>query len=174
MDSPSFRLKLWASIKQRQTTVGHTTCRYCSVRSYALVRQPFLKWLFTLCSGLFVSQRGWGERKESALTSLWRGKSRPAIARWKFQIICSQGCSVFSQISNKPREFFEPLFFFWLLRLWLLLFGFAQFGIFVLTVSVFALKTRPYKAKTYTNLTAIVSLDWLKLHTTIDLYNAAP
>ena len=112
MDSPSFRLKLWASIKQRQTTVGHTTCRYCSVRSYALVRQPFLKWLFTLCSGLFVSQRGWRERKESALTSLWRGKSRPAIARWKFQIICSQGCSVFSQISNKPREFFEPLFFF--------------------------------------------------------------
>ena len=109
--SPSFRLKLWASIKQRQTTVAHTTCWYCSVRSYALVRQPFLKWLYTLCSGLFVSQRGWGERKESALTSLWRGKSRPAIARWKFQIICSQGCSVFSQISNKPREFFEPLFF---------------------------------------------------------------
>ena len=60
----------------------------------------------------------------------------------------------------------------------LLLFSFAQFGtfvgIFILNVSIFALKSVPYKAKTYTNLTALVSVDWVKLHAMIDLYNDAP
>ena len=87
-----FRLKPWASIKQTQTTVAHTTCRYCSVRSYALVRQPFLKWLYTLSPPqrpICVTRRVGREKRKRANISLEGGNSS-GNSLWKIQIICKR------------------------------------------------------------------------------------
>ena len=76
MDSPSFRLRLRASIKQKKITVAHTTCRYYSVRFYALVRQPFLRWLFTLSPPqrpICVTSRLGREKRKRAHISLEGG-----------------------------------------------------------------------------------------------------